>query len=139
MMKYTQLAEKVFQFGYHDTSFVSVEDNNLSLSIQFDRGLYILNESGKELQLSKPLKMIIKISDFYDQINSNIEVTNLSKKESLIEFEDFKSKIRKNRFLIHNVYYSRFNNSILFDGDIDNQHIIFTVEGCEEIDFLFDY
>ena len=53
--------EKLFQYGFHDTEISSMECENLEINLNFDEGIYLLDETGKETILSKPMQVILHI------------------------------------------------------------------------------
>ena len=61
--------KQLSDYGFHDTIISSIEGNGLILKLNFDNGVYLLSQLGKETFLSKPIQMILKIrSDFTSSI-----------------------------------------------------------------------
>ena len=99
--------------------------------------MYILDNTGKEIELSEPITMKIDIDTRYvfGSIYNLIEITEFNNQERDVDFLSFKKRINDSSFEIHMAYYSKFNNTILFDGSIKDKHIMFTVENCTDVSY----
>ena len=49
-------------YGFHDTKITSISCLNLEVKIEFDNGIYFLDENGKETKLSNPIEINLKIN-----------------------------------------------------------------------------
>lgn len=99
--------EQLFRYGFHDTKISSVDGEGLEIKLSFNNGIYLLDENGKEANLSNPIQVILRIDSYFDS------------------FEE--------AFGISMSYYSNFNNCVLFDGGISKKNIMFSIEGVNEI------
>ena len=133
------LADKIFEFGFHGTEVSVIDCKDTSFYLHFDKGLYFIDYTGKEIELSKPIVMKIDIDPHYicGSIYNLIEIKEFGNQEQDIDFLSFKKSISDLSFVIHIAYYSRFNNTILIDGGIKDKHIMFTIENC--IDVAYQY
>lgn len=131
------LADKLFEFGFHDTEISDIDCIESSVYLTFHNGLYILDNTGKEIELSDSITMRIDIDKRYmfGSIYNLIEIIEFSNQERDVDFLSFKKRISDSSFEIHMAYYSKFNNTILFDGSIKDKHITFTVENCTDISY----
>ncbi|MBO5418291.1 MAG: hypothetical protein J6A50_06805 [Clostridia bacterium] len=133
----TELFNKIFQFGFHDTEITYIEKNEDGFELLFDKGLYYLDGNGKETQLTKPIKMIVKIKAVaFLPVENMVEITDFSAGQKDIVYHDFEEMVKKHSFQLFMVYYSAFASRILFDGGIGNKHIQFVIEGCCDVCFL---
>ena len=133
------LSDKIFEFGFHDSEISAINCKDTSVYLHFNKGLYLLDSTGKETELSKPVVMKIDIDPryIYDSLEDFIEIKEFNNQEQYIDFLSFQKSISDLSFGIHMVYYSRFSNIILFDGGNRDKHIMFTVENC--IDVVYQY
>lgn len=131
------ISSELFKYGFHDTFISSIEIRDGEVLIQFPSGLYYLDESGRETELTGKCTMIIKTTDDAD-IYNQIEILCLlrRKKYKEIDSKNIESIIAKTGVWIINLYYSSFTNSIMFI--CGNSHIYFIdIGACTEVKFLF--
>ena len=131
------IADKLFEFGFHDAEISDINCIESSVYLSFHKGLYILDNKGKEIELSDPITMRIDIDKRYmfGSIYNLIEIIEFSNQERDVDFLSFKKRINDSSFEIHMAYYSRFNNTILFDGSIKDRHIMLTIETCIDVSY----
>lgn len=130
--------KQLFQYGFNDTEITSIEVDNLKLEIKlnFDKGIYLLDENEKETTLSKPMQMVIKIDSHYcDSLEESIfKITEYWKKvKFFVEYKKLKKYFRKESFRIAMCYYSNFDSCLLFDGEISKRKISFAIDDIKEI------
>lgn len=126
--------EKLLQYGFHDTDITAIEIGTFEIRLEFKKGIYLLDESGRERNLSKPLQIILKInSTFIDTPQDVVEIREYVKKMKYLEYSTFVKYFEKDKFGILMLYYSNFNNSILIEGGICNKQIMFSIEDIEEV------
>lgn len=125
--------EQLFRYGFHDTKISSVDGDGLEIKLSFNNGIYLLNEKGKEVNLSNPIQIILKIDSYFDSFEETFEIKEYGKKVKYIEYLKLKKYLQKESFGISMAYYSNFNNCILFDGGISKKNIMFSIEGINEI------
>ena len=125
--------KQLFQYGFHDTEISSIDCEGLEVKLNFDKGIYLLDENGKETILSKPMQVILKISSYFDSFEETFEIKEYGKKLKYLEYITLKNHLQKESFGISMCYYSNFNNCILFDGGISKRNIMFSIEGVNEI------
>ena len=117
--------EKLLQYGFHDTYITAIEIGTFEIKLEFKEGIYLLDESGRERNLSKSLMIIKKInSSFVDTPKDVLEIREYVNKMKYLEYFKFE---------ILMLYYSNFNNSILIEGGICNKQIMFSIEDIEEV------
>ena len=125
--------KQLFQYGFHDTEITSIDCEGLEVKLNFGKGIYLLDENGKETILSKPMQVILKISSYFDSFEESFEIKEYGKKVKYLEYITFKKHLQKESFGISMCYYSNFNSCILFDGGISKRNIMFSIEGVNEI------
>lgn len=126
--------EKLLQYGFHDTYITAIEIGTFEIKLEFKEGIYLLDESGRERNLSKSLMIIMKInSSFVDTPKDVLEIREYVNKMKYLEYLTFEKYFEKDKFEILMLYYSNFNNSILIEGGICNKQIMFSIEDIEEV------
>ncbi len=125
--------KQLFQYGFHDTEISSIDGEGLEVKLNFDKGIYLLDENGKETILSKPMQVVLKIDSYFDSFEEAFEIKEYGKKVKYIEYLTLKKYLQKESFGISMCYYSIFNNCVLFDGGISKRNIMFSIEGVNEI------
>lgn len=125
--------KQLSDYGFHDTIISSIEGNGLILKLNFDNGVYLLSQLGKETFLSKPIQMILKIRSDFTSFENAFEIRKFGRKVKYLDYTTFLKYFKEKGFGISMVYYNNFNNSILFDGGIEKKNIIFTVEGITQV------
>ena len=128
---------KIFSFGFHDTEISAIDCKKSSVYLYFYKGVYLLDNTGKEIELSNPIIMTIDIDPRYicNSIHDLIEITEFTNQERDVDFLSFKKSINDSPFEIHMAYYSRFNNTILFDGSVKDKHIVLIIENCLDVSY----
>ena len=78
--------KQLFQYGFHDTEISSIDCEGLEVKLNFDKGIYLLDENGKETILSKPMQVILKISSYFDSFEETFEIKEYGKKVKYLEY-----------------------------------------------------
>ena len=125
--------KQLFQYGFHDTEISSIECEGLEIKLNFDQGIYLLDENGKETALYKQIQVVLKIDSYFDSFEEAFEIKEYGKKVKYIEYLTLNKYLQKESFGISMCYYSNFNSCILFDGGISKRNIMFSIEGVNEI------
>ena len=136
----SKMADKIFEFGFHDTKISAIDCTESSVYLHFHEGLYLLDDTGKAMELSNPITARIDIDSRYifNSVYNLIEITDYSNQEQDVDFLSFKEAINDSWFEIHMAYYSRFNHTVLFDGSIQDKHIMFTIENCINVSYQYN-
>lgn len=132
--------EFLFQYGFHDTEFSSIEISGTEIKLDFDKGVYLLDETGKETQLSKPAIIVVKVAlqPFIEQVEQQIEIRECNRKYKDIEYSKFKEYLQKEHFEVFMVYFSPFDNTVLVTGSIGkNRSIDLSIACVQDIQVLF--
>ena len=66
--------KQLFQYGFHDTEISSIECEGLEIKLNFDQGIYLLDENGKETVLSKPMQVVLIL------LKKHLKLKNMEKK-----------------------------------------------------------
>ena len=125
--------KQLFQYGFHDTEISSIECEGLEIKLNFDQGIYLLDENGKETALYKQIQVVLKIDSYFVSFEEAFEIKEYGKKVKYIEYLTLNKYLQKESFGISMCYYSNFNSCILFDGGISKRNIMFSIEGVNEI------
>ena len=100
----------------------------------------MLDETGKETQLSKPAIIVVKVAlqPFIEQVEQQIEIRECNRKYKDIEYSKFKEYLQKEHFEVFMVYFSPFDNTVLVTGSIgQNRSIDLSIAGVKDIQVLF--
>lgn len=127
------------KYGLHDTQFNNIILSENGLTLTFNSGIYILDQSHKECNLTKQCELIIKIMRFSStRLYEHLEV-NVYKKNKFyeVDFFDFIEIVEKNHFNIDDVFYSSFSDSILIKGFSGKNKIEFLISEISNIEIHF--
>ncbi len=131
--------EPLFQYGFHDTEFSSIEIDGTEIKLYFNEGIYLLDETSNETQLSKSAIVVLKVAlqPFIEQVEKQIEVKTCDEKVEEVEYSQLKKDLKKQPFEVFSVYFSPFNNTVLITGSIGNKSVDLSIEGVQNIQVLF--
>lgn len=134
------LREVKYQYGLHDTTINRITCTDDGIILEFDDGVYLLDETGRETVLSKKCYLEIKINFFNRQkMFEHIEIERIYKKKSEeIEYDEFITLLSKYAFSIYLDYYSPFADSLLIRGSIGKYGIDFVVTEVAELTYTFE-
>ena len=128
------------KYALHDTEINSIVCNNAGIEFYFAKGVYLLNEQGKEGERSYPCRMVITINEFSScRMYEHITVMKHRKsKITDIAFEDFLKLLKEDSFDVDIDYYSFFGASILLKGYCGKFGIEFTITEVDKVEYVFD-
>lgn len=132
--------EVKYQYGLHDTEINRITVTEYGIVLEFDKGVYLLDDTGKETELSKKCFLELKINFFdrekmYEHVLVRLTRKNKTKE---IEYADFAAMLTKSSFNVYLDYYCPFADSILIKGSTDQGGIEFTVTEIAELSFTFE-
>ena len=113
---------KLFAFGLHDTEITGIKAGRDLLTIEFGKGVYLLDGNGKETELSSPCSLMLSLDTRYCPDLGNmleIEVINRGRRS----FPDL-NEIRSFPITVQDAYYSPFNSTVLVDGSSDEGRLL---------------
>lgn len=129
--------DKIMKFGYYDTDATGISYDESRIIMNFEKGIYNLDESGREKDLTSCAKIIITVDTRYVKITNCVEIFEIARKFKTISLETFCNLVKKSTLGIDNVYYTRFNSIILFECGIKDKIYMFHIDGCTKFDVLF--
>ena len=134
------LHELKYQYGLHDTVINKITRTNVGIILEFDDGVYLLDDTGKETVLSKKCNLELKINFFDRQkMYEHIEIKRICKKKiEEIEYDEFEALLSKNTFTVYLDYYCPFGDSVLIKGSIGKYGIEFLVTEIAELSYSFE-
>ena len=134
------LHEVKYQYGLHDTVINRIIRTDDGIVLEFDDGVYLLDDKGHETVLSKKCYLKLKINEFDRQNMFQHISINLDYKRKLkeIEYAEFETLLSKNTFSVYLDYYCPFGDSLLIKGSIDKYGIEFVVTEIAELTYSFD-
>lgn len=127
-----RIFEELFQYGFHDTEISSIETSLCELRLNFNNGIYLLNEACRETTLTKPLQLKFQITPAFFSEEYVVNVTSYGKKTKYYNYSDMKKKFQKSSFEVVNVYFSPFN-AVLFDGGMKKESMLFYIDFIEKV------
>lgn len=129
---------RLFKYGYHDTTISKTIIENNKVKFIFNEGIYNLNDSGNETSLTGPCTLTILFDGNVENAFDAIIVTIVKKKNStfMADVEKLYQKDTFNNLEVSDVYFSKFNNTILLDVGKDDYKLLLYISNC--IDVLFD-
>lgn len=132
--------EPLFHYGFHDTEFSSLEIVGNQIKLNFDKGIYLLDETGNETELSKSAIVVLNVilQPFIERVEQQIEVKECDERHKDIEYSELKEYLQKDSFEVFAVYFSPFNNTVLFAGSIDDKSFDLSIENVQGIQVLFE-
>ncbi len=134
------LHEIKYQYGLHDTVINRIIRIDDGIILEFDDGVFLLDDLGRETVLSKKCYLKVQINDFdrqnmFQHININLVRKNRIKD---VEYDKFETLLSKNSFSVYLDYYCPFGDALLIKGNIDKYGIEFEVSEIAELSFTFD-
>ena len=129
--------EKYIEYGLHDTYVNEIISSENGLTFSFCKGVYILDNAGKECHLSNPCKMNIYVDDFdSNRLFEHCSFYKCHKKRfSEVDLSDIKNLLLKNHFEIDLDFYSPFAQAISLQGHIGKYLIEIRITEIKNIEF----
>ena len=120
------------RYGLHDTQITKISATNDLIDLEFRNGIYNLDSTNKETDLTKCCHILIQISD--PNIDNCVEIIKIKKsKLHYISLAELQEMMTHSVFEVELDLYSNFNNAIMLIGYIAGHKIVFTI--YESIDF----
>lgn len=89
--------DKIMKFGYHDTDATGISYDESRIIMNFEKGIYNLDESGREKDLTSCAKIIITVDTRYVKITNCVEIFEIGRKFKTISLETFCNLVKKVR------------------------------------------
>ena len=134
------LHEIKYQYGLHDAQINKITCTDEGIILEFHNGVYILDDSGKETELSKKCYLELKIN-FFDsrKMYQSIQIYLIRKNRFReIEYAEFETMLSKSPITVYMDYYSPFADSLLIKGSMKQGGIEFIVTEIAELSFSFE-
>ena len=134
------MLKKQIDYGLHDAYIYDILLEENGISLLFNDGVYLLDENGKETQLSAPCKMLINVENFdKSKIYAHCDFRKTHKNRfKNIEFTDLKKLLLKDKINIDLDFYSPFAQAISIKGTICRCFIELTIYDVVSIEFIFN-
>lgn len=134
------LVGQLFQYGLHDTEVTEILINDNKIKFVFFNGVYYLDRTGREVSLTPKCIFCITVNTLYGSNSIDcVEIQVItSQKLCFLEFDDLTRYLKNDSLIIQNIYYSRFNDSVLIDCSIGRKQIIIRIENCIDFNFTFE-
>lgn len=125
-------------YGLHDCKISKIEYKESAFEFYFDSGVYLLDNIGKETNLTSKCKMVLTLEDYIDREDQVLYIVKMRKNRyKELSFSKLCEMLNKNALDIENDFYSDFDNAILFKGYIDRYGIELTITDIKQTDFIF--
>ena len=124
------------RYALHDTQITNISVANDLIDLEFRNGIYNLDSTNKETDLTKCCHVLIQISD--PNIDNCVEIIKIKKsKLHYISLAELREMMTHSVFEVELDFYSNFNNAFMLIGYIACHKIVFTVH--ESIDFRISF
>lgn len=140
-MEYKHGVDEVkYQYGLHDTVINRITRTDVGIILEFNDGVYLLDDTGRENVLSKKCYLELKINFFDRQkMFEHIQVKRIRKKKIVyLEYDEFEALFLKNNFSVNLDYYCPFADSFLIRGSMGKYGIEFEVTEIAELSYSFE-
>ena len=129
----------IYRYGLHDCVVNDIFVEGEQLVFGFAQGVYVLDDYGKERNLTESCKMIVKVAGLnQNKMWEHVEINCLSKGTICeIEYDDFVQKVKEFNFDIDINYYSHFCNAILLKGYIKDDKYEMEISEVSTVEFVF--
>ena len=134
------LREIKYQYGLHDTVINRITRTDDGIILEFDNGVYLLDDTEKETVLSKKCYLELKINFFDRQKMYEHICINLIHKRKIktIEYSEFECMLEKSDIDVSLDYYCPFADSFLIKGNMKQGEIEFVVTEIAELSYSFE-
>lgn len=132
--------EYLYKYGLHDCKLDEIVCKNEKIAFIFNSGIYELNSSGKEINLTQSCEMLLEINESdANKIYNHIEINQILKRKIYnIDFDKLISIVKKSKMDIEINYYSFFCNTILIKGYINSSYHEIVISDIKNIEFKFN-
>ncbi len=133
------MTETIREYAFHDTDLRRVEIVRDGVRLVFPEGIYQTDEHGKELFLTPPCEIVLRIRGF-DPANVWEHVSVLKKvrkKVSDLAFSSFVDRVEKDAFRIYMQYCSFFSSGLLFKGEVGKIGVEWEITEIENVSLHF--
>ena len=83
------IINKLFKYGFHDTVITSFSFSKNYIDLDFNQGLYELDDSGKEKELTNSIRVRLYIDDRFFTTADVVTVRNVKSKYKCIDNQYF--------------------------------------------------
>ena len=135
----TTLTDKLFAYGFHDTTVTDIRFEETKVILEFEEGLYILNETGKETDLTGKAEMIIyldenKVKNSLDTVRTYVNVKCGIK---LVNINEIVIQCRSKQFEISDTSFSNFDNTFIISS-ADYYGYDIEIKCCKDAEYRFE-
>ena len=126
------------KYGFHDTEITKCIVSNNKVVVFFSKGVYLLDDEGKETSLTTSCCMEIFVDVECCLPEDNVSIYFYRKHtRKVIACKCFEKFVYKTKLDIIFDYYSSFAKSILFKGYIGKYSVDFIIENITAVNFVF--
>ena len=130
----------IFKYGLHDCKFRKFVIEEKYIKFYFDKGVYCLDNFGREQHLTEGCVMKVELEKINDEFGAErfIQILQIFKRRlKEINSHKFLKLMDNNEFVIVTNFYTFFNNTILIKGFLQNKEYEITVCNVKNITFSF--
>ncbi len=132
------IIDKLFKYGFHDTAITSFSFSKNYIDLNFNSGLYELTDNGIEKKLTNSVKVRLYIDDRFFNVDDIVTIRNMKPKYKCIDNQMFIKHYSNKDLDVCNVFYSRFNKTILFECGYEEKIFLFSIENVIDIEYFFE-
>ena len=129
------LYDSIFKYGYHDSVLTSIKTENNTFCLFFEQGLYTYTSDGNEDDKTGPIKMFIEIdNELTGNIMDVVSVVKYNRRgRHFIDAEDFINNAKIKDLTIFDLYFSRFDNTIMIEAFWKDSDYLIRIEECKNV------
>lgn len=132
--------DELFQYGLQNAFLSRISRNNDKncFVLEFNDGIYELNENIKETKITSKCTMTINIKST-DKAKESANIYRWFTKYNVISVGKLNALAKKYRIMIMDVFYSMFDNdTIYFKAKYNNVALEIKLYNCESIEYSFE-
>lgn len=132
--------DELFQYGLQNAflSRISRNSDKNCFILEFNDGIYELNENIKETKITSKCTMTINIKST-DKAKESYNIHRWFAKYNIISVGKLNALAKKYKIMIIDVFYSMFDNdTIYFKAKYNNVALEIQLYNCESIEYSFE-
>ncbi|MDO4378453.1 MAG: hypothetical protein Q4C64_04785 [Erysipelotrichia bacterium] len=131
------LTDKLFAYGFHDTTVTDIRFEGTKVILEFEEGLYKLDEIGKETDLTGKAEMTIYLDE--NKVKSSLDAVktyaNIKCRIKFVDIGEVISDSRSNCFEIENTYFNNYDNTLVI---VRGLSYFLEIKYCKDVEYRFE-
>ena len=131
-----KILDEMFKYGFHDTDIKNIFFFENHVDMYFENGLYLLDNKGNETVLTPGIIMRIYVDTKFCNLEENISITRIKPSYKNIKLKGFMKYLERDLVGVNNVFFSGFNNGVLFECGFKKEIFYLLIECCFNVEFI---